>query len=116
MAHEADFLKTLHILHILHSSKIILRPPVTRRFTMSRTPITKEDAKRSIPRAAILEAITRCESVCNPALIEKRLFSVHVRKLPASGGKGWVVRVINKESINKIAEPLEGHQGGKMSG
>jgi hypothetical protein len=54
-----------------------------------------------IPRAAILEAITRCESVCNPALIEKRLFSIHVRRLPASEGRGWVVRVIDKESISK---------------
>jgi hypothetical protein len=77
---------------------------------MSRAPITKEDAKVSIPRAAILEAIARCESVCNPALIEKRLFSVHVRKLPVSEGRGWVVRVIDKESINEIAEPLEGHE------
>ena len=72
---------------------------------MSRTPATKEDAKRSIPRAAILEAITRCESVCNPALIEKRLFSIHVRKLPKSEGKGWVVRVIDKEPINKTMNP-----------
>jgi hypothetical protein len=68
---------------------------------MSRAPITKEDAKGSIPRAAILEAIRRCESVCNPALIEKRLFSIHVRKLPASEGRGWVVRVIDKDPINK---------------
>jgi hypothetical protein len=62
---------------------------------MSRAPITKEDAKVLIPRAAILEAVTRCESVCNPALIDKRRFSVHVRKLPASEGRGWVVRVID---------------------
>jgi hypothetical protein len=57
---------------------------------MSHTAITKEDTKGSIPRAAILEAITRCESVCNPALIDKRRFSVHVRRLAASDGKaGW---------------------------
>jgi hypothetical protein len=85
----------------LHHRAAEDQPPVTRRFTMSRAPITKEDAKVSIPRAAILEAITRCERVCNPALIEKRLFSIHVRKLPASEGKGWVVRVIDKEPINK---------------
>ena len=106
MPHEADFLKTLLILHILHTSNIILRSPVTRRFTMPRKPATKEDAKRSVPRAAILEAITRCESVCNPALIEKRLFSIHVRRLAASEGKGWVVRVIDKEPINKTMNPL----------
>jgi hypothetical protein len=55
---------------------------------MSHTAITKEDAKGSIPRAAILEAITRCESVCNPALIDKRRFSVHVRQLPSKRRKG----------------------------
>jgi hypothetical protein len=77
---------------------------------MSRTPVTKEDATGSIPRAAILEAITRCESLSNPAVIDKSRFSIHVRKLPASEGRGWVVRVIDKESINKIAEPLEGHE------
>jgi hypothetical protein len=84
---------------------------------MSRTPVTKEDAKRSIPRAAILEAITRCESVCNPALIDKRRFSVHVRRLAASEGKGWVVRVIDKESVDKdMLSPLAGLQGDRMSG
>ena len=72
---------------------------------MAHTAITKEDAKVSIPCAAILEAITRCESVCNPALIEKRLFSIHVRQLPASEGKGWVVKVIDKEPINKTMNP-----------
>ncbi len=54
-----------------------------------------------IPCAAIIEAIVRCDSVCNPAVIEKRLFSIHVRQLPASEGKGWVVRIIDKEAINK---------------
>jgi hypothetical protein len=83
---------------------------------MSRTPVTKEDAKRSIPRAAILEAITRCESVCNPALIEKRLFSIHVRKLPTSEGKGWVVRIIDKESVDKDMLSLLKATRGKMSG
>ena len=41
---------------------------------MSHAAMANEDAKGSIPRAAILEAITRCESVCNPALIDKRRF------------------------------------------
>jgi hypothetical protein len=83
---------------------------------MSHAAMTNEDAKGSIPRAAILEAITRCETVCNPALIEKRRFSVHVRRLAASEGKGWVVRVIDKESVDKdMLSPLAGHQRGKMS-
>jgi hypothetical protein len=63
--------------------------------------MTKEDTELSIPRVAILEAITRCETVCNPAVIEKRRFSIHVRQLPVAEGKGWVVRVIDKESFDK---------------
>jgi len=83
---------------------------------MSHTAITKDGAEVLIPRGAILEAITRCESVCNPALIEKRRFSVHVQRLAASEGKGWVVRVIDKESVDKdMLSPLAGHQRGKMS-
>ncbi len=72
---------------------------------MSRASIAQKDRKLSIPHAAIIEAIIRCESRCNPAVVEKRLFSIHVRQLPASEGKGWVVRIIDKESINKNDEP-----------
>ncbi len=68
---------------------------------MSRAPISEKDRKLSIPHAAIIEAIVRCESVCDPAVIEKRLSSIHVRQLPASEGKGWVVRIIDKEANNK---------------
>jgi hypothetical protein len=71
---------------------------------MSHAMIARKDRKLSIPHAAILEAIIRCESVCNPAVIEKRSFSIHVRQLPAGEGKGWVVRIIDKESINKNDE------------
>ena len=72
---------------------------------MSHAVIAEKDRKPSIPHAAILEAIQRCERLCNPAVVEKRWFSVHVRQLPASEGKGWVVRIIDKESINKNDEP-----------
>ena len=63
--------------------------------------IAKKDRKLSIPHAAIFEAIMRCESACSPAIIEKRLFSIHVRQLPATEGKGWVVRIIDKESVDR---------------
>ena len=69
------------------------------------SPIAQKDRKLSIPHAAILEAIIWCETVCSPAVIEKRLFSIHVRQLPAAEGKGWVVRIIDKESIQNN-EPL----------
>jgi hypothetical protein len=73
---------------------------------MSQATITKKDRMLSIPQAAIFKAILRCERVCNPAVIEKRMFSIHVRQLPASEGKGWVVRIIDKESIDKNGESL----------
>ena len=69
---------------------------------MSHAVIAEKDRKPSIPHAAILEAIQRCERLCNPAVVENRLFSIHVRQLPASEGK---VRIIDKESINKNDEP-----------
>jgi hypothetical protein len=64
---------------------------------MPHVAIAKKDRKLSIPHAAIVEAILRCESRCNPAVVEKRLFSIHVRRLPTTEGKGWVVRIIDKE-------------------
>jgi len=79
---------------------------------MCHTAMNKNDGKLSIPRAAILRAIMRCESLCNPAVIEKRLFSIHVRQLPASQGKGWVVRIIDKESISATDEPPRRPEGG----
>jgi len=71
---------------------------------MSHAVMAKKDRKLSIPHAAILEAIQRCERLCNPAVVEKRWFSIHVRQLPAGEGKGWVVRITAKESTNKNDE------------
>jgi hypothetical protein len=68
---------------------------------MCHAALAKKERKLSIPHAAILEAIQRCERLCNPAVVEKRSFTIHVRQLPASEGKGWVVRIIDKEAINK---------------
>lgn len=63
------------------------------------------------------KAIYRCENISNPAVIEKREYSLHVRKLPASAGTGWIVRVINKADFDKKRqneakqyEPLAGHK------
>lgn len=68
---------------------------------MPHAAIAKKDRKLSIPHAVILEAIMRCESRCSPAVIEKRLFTIHVRQLPAGEGRGWVVRIIDKESLSE---------------
>jgi hypothetical protein len=68
---------------------------------MSRAPTAPKDSKLSIPHTAIIEALIRCESVCNPAVIEKRLFSIHVRRLLAGEGKGWIVRLIDKSQMDR---------------
>ena len=61
----------------------------------------ESEAKAQVPYKAICDAIERCETVGNPAVVEKRAFTVHVRKLPAAEGKGWIVRVIDKQSVTE---------------
>lgn len=50
----------------------------------------------------ILEAIQRCESVCNPAVLDRRKFSVHVRKVPSTSGKIWTVTYVDKLQMEKL--------------
>ena len=55
--------------------------------------------EKNIPRTAIFEGILRCESVGNPAVVERDSYSVYVRKLPSVDGRGWVARVIDKARV-----------------
>jgi len=55
--------------------------------------------RNDLPRATIFAAILRCEIVCNPAVIERDSYAIHVRKLPPADGRGWIVRVIDKSSV-----------------
>lgn len=59
---------------------------------------------------AILEGIGRCENVSNPAVIKKKTFTVHVRKLPVADGRGWVVRIIDKTSVSERHRENNGEQ------
>jgi hypothetical protein len=68
---------------------------------MSRAPKAPKDRKLPIPHTAIIEAMIRCESVCNPAVVEKRLYSIHVRRLLAGEGKEWIVRLIDKSQVDR---------------
>lgn len=79
--------------------------------------VYKQSGNICIPRIAIIAAISRCENISNPAVIDKPSFSVHVRKLPAIEGIGWVVRVIHKADFDKKIqnetrnyEPPAGHK------
>jgi hypothetical protein len=40
---------------------------------------------------AIVAAIQRSELVCNPAIVSRPLFSIHVRKLAAGLTHSWIV-------------------------
>jgi hypothetical protein len=55
--------------------------------------------RKDLPRAAIFDAILRCERLGNTAVVERESYAVHVRKLPVADGRGWVVRVIDKSSV-----------------
>jgi hypothetical protein len=67
---------------------------------------------KSLPRAAICDGILRCERLGNPAVVERGSYAVHVRKLPAADGRGWVVRVIDKSSL---VDPAEENTNTKFS-
>jgi hypothetical protein len=54
---------------------------------------------KNLPRTAVFEGILRCERVGSPAVVERDSYAVHVRKLPAADGLGWVVRVIDKTNV-----------------
>jgi hypothetical protein len=58
--------------------------------------------KYSETERTIIEAIQRCELVCNPAVLDRRKFSVHVRKVPSTSGTIWIVRCVDKLEMGKV--------------
>jgi hypothetical protein len=58
--------------------------------------------KYSETERTIIEAIQRCESGCDPAVLDRRKFSVHVRKVPSTSGKTWIVTHVDKLQIEKV--------------
>jgi hypothetical protein len=48
---------------------------------------------------AIVKAIQRCELVCNPAIVSRPLFSIHVRKLAAGLTHSWIVSLSVNEAL-----------------
>lgn len=49
--------------------------------------------------SAIVAAIKRCELVCNPAVVSRALFSVHVRKLNDGLTQSWMVSLSVNEAL-----------------
>ena len=58
--------------------------------------------KFSETERTIIEAIQRCESGRNPAVLERRQFSVHVRKASSTSGKIWVVTYVDKLQMKRV--------------
>jgi hypothetical protein len=48
---------------------------------------------------AIIAAIKRCELVCNPAVVTRGHFSIHVRKLADGLTHSWVVSLSVNEAL-----------------
>src|SRR5271156_3400073 len=44
---------------------------------------------------AIVKAIKRCELVCNPAIVTRPRFTVHVRRLSEGPTRSWLVSCVN---------------------
>jgi hypothetical protein len=48
---------------------------------------------------AIVKAIKRCELVCNPAIVTRPRFTIHVRRLSEGPTRSWLVSCTNNEAL-----------------
>jgi hypothetical protein len=49
--------------------------------------------------SAIVAAIKRCELVCNPAVVRRPKFTIHVRRLSEGQTRSWLVSCVNSEAL-----------------
>jgi hypothetical protein len=47
---------------------------------------------------AIVAAIKRCELVCNPAIVRRPIFAIHVRRLSDGPTRSWLVSCVNSDA------------------
>lgn len=59
------------------------------------------NAKKLFLASAIVAAIKRCELVCNPAVVTRAFFSIHVRKLADGLTQSWVVSLSVNEALQQ---------------
>src|SRR5271155_2817039 len=49
--------------------------------------------------SAIAAAIKRCELVCNPAIVTRPRFTIHVRRLSEGPTRSWLVSCVNSDAL-----------------
>jgi hypothetical protein len=54
--------------------------------------------------SAIVAAIKRCEVVCNPAIVRRPKFTIHVLRLTEGPTHSWVVTCSNREAFTNGRE------------
>src|SRR5271156_5893278 len=57
--------------------------------------------------SAIVAAIRRCELVCNPAVVTRPRFTIHVRRLNEGPTRSWLVSCVNS-GTQLSREPASG--------
>jgi len=68
-------------------------------------------------RSAILDAIIRCELVCNPAIVTRPKFTIHVRRLTEGPTHSWVVTYSNNALTDGTTQrPSEGEASAQNIG
>jgi hypothetical protein len=50
--------------------------------------------------SAIVAAIKRCELVCNPAIVSRSKFTIHVRRLSEGPPRSWLVSYSNNKALD----------------
>jgi len=55
---------------------------------------------------SIVKAIERCETVCNPALINKQKYTIYVRKMSDKVQQSWLV-ILLPEKATKAARCIK---------
>jgi hypothetical protein len=85
-----------------------LSPSRAARFQVSsmRMRTTMKDKKRGryntnrlYLASAVIAAIKRCEMVCNPAIVRRPRFTIHVRRLSEGPTRSWLVSCVNSEAL-----------------
>ena len=63
--------------------------------------------------SAILAAIKRCDLICNPAIVRRPRFTIHVRRLSEGPTRSWLVSCVNSDA-QLSREPASSDQVAKI--
>jgi len=71
------------------------------------------NAKKLFLGSAIAAAIKRCELFCNPAVVTRPTFTIHVRRLSEGPTESWLVSCVNS-GTQLFGEPASGDHVAKI--